>query len=64
MIYHVGDTVLRRGPHRIERGQVIEVLRDVLTSKSVVYRVRVGLVSHLVDPQDLRPLPVRAPLHR
>ena len=56
MKYAVGDEVLRRGHHGIERGRVTEVLDGLLrNSKAPHYQVRVGMLTHLNVEQDLRP---------
>lgn len=55
MTYAVGDEVLRRGRHGIERGRVTEVLNSfVRNNKALHYQVRVGMLTHLEVEQDLR----------
>jgi hypothetical protein len=56
LTYAVGDEVLRRGQHGIERGRVTAVVNGFLRNKKALhYQVRVGMLTHLNVEQDLRP---------
>jgi hypothetical protein len=52
--YEVGDEVLRRCRDGIRLGRIVDVL-PVVVGRPTVYQVRVGMVTHIEDENNLRP---------
>jgi hypothetical protein len=53
--YKIGDEVLRLGRDGIRLGRIVDVL-SVVVGKPAAYQVRVRMVTHIEDENNLRPV--------
>jgi len=52
--FKVGDEVLYRGAQGVRLGRIVDVL-PVAVGKRAAYQVRVGMLTHVEDEENLRP---------